>query len=259
MLRWRLVTALILAPVVLAAILYGGWAVFTLILIVVALAAYELANALKPLPFLAAFGTGAFPVLLSIPYGVNGALGGASLSVPWALFWLVGQPEVRTLEALLTFFLMAIWVGTPLAYLGLMGEEPTYGEYLILVAVVGPWISDAGAYFAGRFFGRHLIFPNLSPKKTVEGAVGGLLLTIVVAGFFAYEFLNLSPIEATILGLVISVLSQAGDLFESILKRILDLKDLGHALPGHGGILDRIDSLLFTAPAVYYLYALFAP
>jgi phosphatidate cytidylyltransferase len=256
-LRWRLVTALILAPVVLAAILYGGWAVFALILIVIARAAYELARALKPLPFLAAFGAGAFPVLLSVPYGVSGALAGVFLSLPWALLWLAGQPGTRTLEALLAFFLMAIWVGTPLAHLGLM-EELTYGKYLILAAVVGPWISDAGAYFAGHFFGRHLIYPNLSPKKTVEGAIGGLLLTIAAVGLFAYELLLLSPIEAVSLGLIISVLSQAGDLFESILKRILDLKDLGRALPGHGGILDRIDSLLFTAPAVYYLYTIFA-
>jgi phosphatidate cytidylyltransferase len=253
----RIITALILAPIVLAAIFYGGWAVFALILVVIGRAAYELARALKPLPFLAAFGAGVFPVLLSVPYGVGGALAGVLLSLPWALLWLSGQPESRTLQALLTIFLMAIWVGAPLAHLGLMEEVLPYGRYLILVAVVGPWISDAGAYFAGRFFGRHLIFPNLSPKKTVEGAIGGLLLTIVTVGFFAYEFLSLSPIEAVFLGLVISVLSQAGDLFESVLKRILDLNDLGRALPGHGGILDRIDSLLFTAPAVYYLYALF--
>jgi phosphatidate cytidylyltransferase len=142
-----------------------------------------------------------------------------------------------------------------LAHLGPI-EELAGGTYLLLVAVVGPWISDSGAYFAGRFFGRHLLFPNLSPKKTYEGAFGGLSVTMATVGYFAHEFLGLSTIEAIFLGLAISVFSQAGDLFESTLKRLLDLKDLGSVLPGHGGVLDRIDSLLFTAPAVYYLYVL---
>ena len=258
MLRWRTLTALILAPIVLGTILYGGWAILVVILLVVACAAHELARALKPLPFRAAFGAGVFPVLLSIPYGVTGILAGVVLSLPWALVWLAAQPEARTLRAILALLLMALWVGAPMAHLGLIEDGLAGGTYLILVAVVGPWISDSGAYFGGRFFGRHPLFPNLSPKKTVEGGIGGVLLTMVAVGCFTYWFLYFGPLEAALWGLGISILSQAGDLFESILKRILDLKDLGRALPGHGGILDRIDSLLFTAPAVYYFYVLFA-
>jgi phosphatidate cytidylyltransferase len=256
MLRWRIVTAAVLAPVVLGAIALGGWAIPAVLLVVVALAAYELADALKPLPFAAAFGAGAFPVLLAIPYGVSGIPAGATLSLPWALFWLAGRPEARTVRALLGLLLMALWVGAPLAHLVSMEELAGGGTYLILVAVVGPWISDSGAYFAGYLFGRHPLFPSLSPKKTIEGAIGSLLVTTAVLGYFVHEFLGLGLIEAALLGLAISVFSQAGDLFESTLKRLLDLKDLGSILPGHGGILDRIDSLLFTAPAIYYLYAL---
>ena len=214
MLRWRFVTALILAPIILAAIVYGNWAVVAaVLLIVIARAAQELSRALDKLPFVAAFGAGALPLLLSLSYGTSGALAGVFLSLPWSLLWLSGYPEARTLRALLALLLMALWVGAPLAHLGLMQDLEPDGRYLVLVAVVGPWISDSGAYFAGRFFGRHALFPTLSPKKTV---------------------------------------------FESILKRLLELKDLGRALPGHGGILDRVDSLLFTAPAVYYLYVLSA-
>lgn len=252
MLRWRTVTALVLAPITLAAIVIGKWAIVAVLLVVIAGAAYELSRALEPLPFLAAFGAGALPLLLSIPYRETGVLAGAVAGLPWALFWLAGRPETRTLRAVLAVLLMSLWVGTPLAHLGLF-PDTRYGVVLILIAVVGPWISDSGAYFAGRFFGRRMLFPSLSPKKTVEGGAGGLLLTVLIVGPIAYLLLDYTPAKALIIGAVVSVSSQCGDLFESSLKRILDVKDLGTFLPGHGGVLDRIDSLLFTAPAVYYI------
>jgi phosphatidate cytidylyltransferase len=252
MLWWRTATALVLAPVALGAILVGKWAVLALVCVVVGVAAYELSQALKPLPFVAALGAGTLPILLSIPYGRTGILAGAMLSLPWALLWLAGMPEIRTLRAVLAVLLMALWVGAPLAHLGLFPRS-RYGVILILIAVVGPWVSDSGAYFAGHLFGRRLLFPSLSPNKTVEGSLGGLLLTILVVGFVSYQFLDFSLAKAAVIGAGVSIFSQSGDLFESMLKRILDVKDLGHFLPGHGGILDRIDSLLFTAPAVYYI------
>ncbi len=252
MLRWRTATALVLAPVALGAIALGKWAVLVVVSLVIGVAAYELSQALKPLPFVAALGAGFIPVLLSIPYSRTGILAGALLSLPWALFWLAGKPEIRTLRAVLAVLLMALWVGAPLAHLVLFPRS-RYGVILILIAVVGPWISDSGAYFAGRFFGRHLLFPSLSPKKTVEGSLGGLLATVLVVGFVSYQFLDFTVAKAVVIGAGVSVFSQSGDLFESTLKRILDVKDLGHFLPGHGGVLDRVDSLLFTAPAVYYI------
>lgn len=259
MLRWRTVTALVLAPIVLAAIVIGGrLGVLALVLIVIGLAAYELSRALRPLPFAAALGAGVLPVLISIPYEVTGIMAGVSLSLPWALLWLAGRPQARTLRAVLAILLMAIWVGAPLAHLGLIADERAVPDettriVVILTAVVGPWISDTGAYFAGRFFGRTKIFPALSPKKTLEGSIGGILMTMVVVGAVVHYVLDWSVFLAAMAGIAISLFSQAGDLFESVLKRILDLKDLGKSLPGHGGILDRIDSLLFTAPAVFYI------
>lgn len=255
MLRWRLATALVLAPLVLGAILLGRWAVLALVLAVVSLAAYELAQALNPLPFTAALGAGTLPVLLSVPFGAGGVLGGAVLALPWSLFWLTGRPEARTLRALLALLLMSLWVGAPMSMLALISREES-GVLLILIAVAGPWISDAGAYFAGRLMGRHPLFPNLSPKKTLEGAMGGLLVTVLAVGAVAYYLLGLTPLQAALAGAAVSVFAQSGDLFESLLKRMLELKDLGKTLPGHGGILDRIDSLLFTAPAVYYIFLL---
>jgi phosphatidate cytidylyltransferase len=252
MLRWRTATALVLAPIALASIALGKWAILLVLLVVIAGAAYELSRALEPLPFLAAFGAGALPLLLSIPYHQTGILAGALVCLPWALFWLAGKPEARTLRAVLAVLLMSLWVGAPLAHLGLF-PHTRYGIVLILIAVVGPWISDSGAYFAGRFFGRHLLFPSLSPKKTIEGGLGGLLLTLLIVAPVAYVLLDFGLAKALIIGAVVSIASQCGDLFESSLKRILDVKDLGNFLPGHGGVLDRVDSLLFTAPAVYYI------
>jgi phosphatidate cytidylyltransferase len=251
-LRWRAATALILAPIVLAGIALGERTILALLILLIVGAAYELSRALEPLPFVAALGAGALPLLLSIPYERTGILAGAMASLPWALFWLAGKPEARTLRAVLAVLLMALWVGAPLAHLGLFDRSLT-GVVLILIAVVGPWISDSGAYFAGRFFGRHLLFPTLSPKKTVEGSLGGLLLTVLVVAPISYQLLDFTLPEALLISVGVSVSSQCGDLFESALKRILEVKDLGKVFPGHGGVLDRIDSLLFTAPAVYYI------
>lgn len=252
MLRWRAVTAAVLAPLAIGAIWIGTNAVVLVLLLVMARAAYELARALNALPFLAAAGAGCIPIILSVPYGANGVLAGAMLGLPWSLFWIAVQPETRTLRGVLATLLMSLWVGAALAHVILLSRFDN-DEVAVLIAVVGPWLSDSGAYFGGRFFGRHLLLPSLSPKKTLEGSLGGLLLTILAVGLLAVSFLSLTLLEAVILGAAVSIFSQAGDLFESALKRILDVKDLGHMLPGHGGILDRVDSLLFTAPAVYYL------
>jgi phosphatidate cytidylyltransferase len=251
-LRWRAATALVLAPIALASIALGKWAILVVLLVVIAGAAYELSRALEPLPFVAALGAGALPLLLAMRYGQTGILAGAVASLPWALLWLAAKPETRTLRAVLAVLLMTLWVGVPLAHLGLFPRSQ-YGVVLILIAVVGPWISDSGAYFAGRFFGRHLLLPSLSPNKTVEGSVGGLFLTLLIIAPLSYQLLDFTLVKALIIAAGVSVASQCGDLFESSLKRILDVKDLGTFLPGHGGVLDRVDSLLFTAPAVYYI------
>src|ERR671916_3006703 len=207
MLRWRTVTALVLAPFALAAIMIGEAAVLALVLVVVAGAAYELSRALKPLPFVAAFGAGAIPILLSIPYRQTGILAGAVAGLPWALIWLAARPETRTLRAVLAVLLMSLWVGVPLAHLGLFPRSRD-GVVLILIAVVGPWISDSGAYFAGRFFGRILLFPTLSPNKTVEGSVGGLLLTVLIVAPVALQLLDFTIAKALVMGAGVSVRSE---------------------------------------------------
>lgn len=142
------------------------------------------------------------------------------------------------------------------------------GLFYICLVLSGAWVTDAGGYFFGRFFGRHKMTPEISPKKTVEGAIGGLVSTVFVfllagviytqiaAGARAPVSLNY---PALILMSVVSVLAAVlGDLSASILKRDAHIKDFGNVFPGHGGMLDRFDSVMLVAPAVYFL-ALFLP
>ncbi|TCJ16638.1 hypothetical protein E0L93_07810 [Rubrobacter taiwanensis] len=258
MLRWRFATAAVLAPAILAAIYLGRWTVVAAVLIFAGLAARELSRALRPLSAPAAITVALAPVVLAIPLDEVGALAGVMLSLPVILLWLVVRPERRSLRSAVGALLGSVWIGAAFAHLILLSELPE-PVVPLLIAVVGPWISDAGAYFCGLFFGRHRIFPLASPNKTVEGAVGGGALTVLAVGLASAVFLGLPALAAVFLGGVVALFSQAGDLFESLLKRILDIKDTGHMLPGHGGVLDRIDSLLFTAPAVYYALLIIHP
>lgn len=128
------------------------------------------------------------------------------------------------------------------------------GKYAILIWLVFiiAFGTDIFAYFTGMLLGRHKLCPNISPKKTVEGAIGGLLGSVILSGLFGYFFCRELFVYCIIIGVIGSVMSQLGDLSASIIKRKLKIKDYGHLIPGHGGILDRFDSVLFTAPTVYY-------
>lgn len=129
------------------------------------------------------------------------------------------------------------------------------GEWLVLFLAVVTWASDTGAYYAGTLW-KHPLLPSISPKKTVEGVLGGLVLAVGVA-FLAQQWFTseLSLADAVILGLLLTTVGLLGDLFESMIKRRTGVKDSGGILPGHGGMLDRLDSLLFTAPTFYYYVA----
>ena len=130
----------------------------------------------------------------------------------------------------------------------------TDGGWLVLLSMVVTFGSDTGAYFSGRFLGRHKLYPSVSPNKTIEGAVGGMLtavgLTFVMATYVP-SLANLRTVDCIILGVLGSALAITGDLVESLMKRSFDVKDSGDLIPGHGGILDRIDALLFCGPFVW--------
>lgn len=130
------------------------------------------------------------------------------------------------------------------------------GGYLILSILISIWLCDSAAYFIGSAYGLHKLIPRISPKKSWEGAIAGFIFSVVgmvVSKSFMLEFLSLT--DAIIIGIIIGVFGQIGDLVESLIKRDTNVKDSSSIIPGHGGILDRFDSLLFTAPIVY-LYLL---
>lgn len=149
-----------------------------------------------------------------------------------------------------------IYIGGLLTTVDLLHGLP-FGARWVVLAMMLAFLSDTAAYFAGRTFGKHKLYEKLSPKKTIEGSLGGLVGAIGGA-FFALYVMNLPiPVpHAIALGLVAGGLGQAGDLLESMLKRSAGVKDSGNILPGHGGLLDRVDALMFTASATW-LYAVY--
>jgi len=134
------------------------------------------------------------------------------------------------------------------------------GILLVWFALISVWVNDSFAYFIGSKYGRRRLRSNISPNKTVEGSIGGLAGSITVSVLFLRYYIipQLPVITAIMIGLIIGILSQIGDLAASAIKRNAGIKDFGKLIPGHGGILDRIDSILFAAPTVYYILALFS-
>jgi phosphatidate cytidylyltransferase len=148
----------------------------------------------------------------------------------------------------------SLWCVSPLVSLGVLQVLYTPAGYMwwwktpLLLVVLPLWVGDTLAYFIGRSFGKHLLAPKISPKKTVEGGIANLI-GCLGAAYGVGVLIGVPPAIAVGCGLIAGVLGQVGDLYESSLKRLAGLKDTGALLPGHGGILDRIDSLLLVAPA----------
>jgi CDP-diglyceride synthetase len=137
-----------------------------------------------------------------------------------------------------------------------MGLYFSRGELALWMVLLGTWASDTFAYFFGIAFGKHK-FCSVSPKKSMEGAVAGFIFAFAVTGGIAYHGLHAEVFPALLLGLTVAFFAPVGDLIESILKRSFDIKDSGNFFPGHGGVLDRFDSLIFAVPAVFYVMKLF--
>jgi phosphatidate cytidylyltransferase len=265
----RVATAAIAIPALIVVLWLGRWWIAALVLVLAVLAGVETFRLLGQAGYraLPALGTA-----IGVALVVDGALF-AEPSGKAFLFLVAGfilaalgsflRADPRDgLATLITTVFGGLFVGL-LAFLprlaGLDLAMPAgaslaglldAGRWWLIAAVLGVWAYDTGAYFAGRTIGGPRFLTAISPSKTWAGAVGGLLAATVVEGLLL-SGLGRGPVEALVLGPLVAVAAQAGDLAESMLKRAAGAKDSGTLFPGHGGVLDRVDSLLFAAPVVY--------
>jgi phosphatidate cytidylyltransferase len=179
-------------------------------------------------------------------------------SVLWLLMFLyfaltVISKNRTSIDQIALSFIGVVYIGLGFHYMAFTRtiDEGLFWTLLLFGCI---WFTDIGGYFAGRIFGKRLLWPLISPKKTIEGAIGGIALSIVNAVIFSLIRPDLLFIlEAVMIGLLVSILGQLGDLIQSAYKRIRNIKDSGKFLPGHGGILDRTDSWIIVFPFVHLL------
>jgi phosphatidate cytidylyltransferase len=271
----RVASALALFPVVVWLIAHGGWYLRGLMIAATVIGLHEYGRAVSPTDLVArvllvAVGTLSLvvglisnelvPVLFALQLGVL-TMGAVTVLRP-------GEDLPRAFQQLTAWVFVLFWVVPPLvsvARLRDLGEAlPSTGRAsLVLIVLLATWSNDTFAYFAGRLFGKHKMAGAISPKKTWEGFAGGMIGSVAfLAGLStllpAY-FPSLTLIDAVCVGVPVSFLGPMGDLVESLWKRAVGIKDSGNILPGHGGILDRIDAVFFTAPWVLAYFAWVKP
>jgi phosphatidate cytidylyltransferase len=195
-------------------------------------------------------------LLVFIPFcgGERLALAGITgLFLAFSLLFLFRIRDITTAARDIAYAILGfLYIPFLLMHLVLL-RQTAYGWQWLLVIMLIVMTNDSAAYYTGSAFGKHRLYPLVSPKKSIEGALGGLVGSICGTLLAKYTFFpQLSLADALITAVVIGTLGQTGDLFESLLKRSFGVKDSGGCIPGHGGVLDRLDSIIFAAPAMYY-------
>jgi phosphatidate cytidylyltransferase len=257
--------AFLLLAVVLTVWVLPPVATVVLVAVVAATAGAELAGmagrvgAPVPAVFLG-LASAALAVALAV-FGRGGAAGGEAVFPAVLLGFVVvagvvalrlGPPTPQTLSRAAVLFMAPGYLGLPLG--SVAWTQAAYGPAATSWLVGAIAASDSAQYYCGRLFGRRQLAPSISPAKTVEGAIGGVLAAGTASALLGpWSLPGLSPMLAAFIGVVLSTSGIAGDLFESLLKRSAGVKDSGAMIPGHGGVLDRIDSYLFAAP-VFFLF-----
>jgi phosphatidate cytidylyltransferase len=264
MLRERLRTAGVLVAVFVAIFLLSpAWLLCAIATLVVVLAAWEYYAMTDPRQ---ALGDRILCLALAALFPAAALAGKPDLLIGLLFFSflllcfrsLFGTQELRNrFEEIHRRFFGIVWVGFTLSHFLLLTCLDSWRAWVFTILIV-IYVGDGAAYFSGTYLGKRKLAPRLSPKKTWEGAAGGLLGS--VAAMFLCKVLFFSPLstaQALWVAVLLAVSGQMGDLVESLVKRCCDVKDSGNILPGHGGILDRIDSVLFAFPTGYYLAAFF--
>jgi phosphatidate cytidylyltransferase len=254
----RLLSAFIALPFVLYLMWIGGWPFLGLTFTATLICTYEMTCMSAPNDKVAQI---VFPILsaLLLAAGMTGVLSTeyaivviAFLPIITMCFFLFRVGDVNTVAARAGLTMMGIvWAGGLLSVSCLRLVDR--GGAWVFLACILSWGSDTGAYFAGRMFGKHKLYEAVSPKKTWEGAIGGVVISTAVA-FVQHYFWptppDIDPIHLAILAPIACVFGQLGDLAESLLKRSVGVKDSGKIMPGHGGLFDRVDALIFVGAAL---------
>ncbi|MEB3749596.1 MULTISPECIES: phosphatidate cytidylyltransferase [Geobacillus] len=256
--KQRIITGVIAAALFLPIVIFGGFPFIIVTYIIATVGLFELLRmkGMRPLSLAGAAGFAALWLLL-VPARYGGewlSAGAAKFAVIVGLAFLLLIATVVTKNALT--FDEAAFVVLAVLYVGVgffcFAAIRLTGLSYLVYALFVIWATDIGAYFCGRAFGRRKLWPEISPKKTVEGALGGIVSAVVVAAVYEWAAEPFASFAAALsLALLLSVFGQLGDLVESAFKRHYGVKDSGAILPGHGGVLDRFDSLLFVLPLLY--------
>ena len=258
----RLLVAAVLLPVVIGITYLGGWWLFALALAGGFIALHELYGIARELrPLVLGGYLGFVLALLGLQLGGLAWMLGGILSTFVFAFVVYGLSDVRP-SATSSFgvtLLGVVWIGAGLGCLLLVRDIPEFGFWAVMAVLFTVFAADTGAFFVGRALGRHKMAPAISPGKSWEGFVGGVAAAMATTFLILYkdrdEFLTIP--QTLVLGAVVALAAALGDLFESAVKRDLAVKDSGRLLGGHGGMLDRLDSLLWAGPAAFYVILAF--
>ena len=266
MLRTRVLSAAVLIPLVASVTYAGGWVLAGVILLVVVLAAHEFFTLMKKegyQPSLPASAVTMAALIVVARMSAPNLLGAVlAAAVIGTLIWqLLRPPEGQPTQSWALTLGAALWLGWLGSHFVLLRDlSPAFGlgmgtRWLVLAFLV-TWINDSAAYFVGKAIGRHPCCPYLSPKKTWEGTIGGWLGGVAATMLLGYWLVDLPWGPGLALGVLVATVAPFGDLAKSMVKRQMQVKDFSSLIPGHGGMFDRIDSLLFVAPVVYYFATL---
>lgn len=258
--KQRIITGVIAAVLFIGITLYGSWPFSLLILLLTGIGMFELLRMKRmELSFVGGIGF-LLAVLIALPQDWMSSLepftktDAIILAVLLLLVVTVVQKNNTDYNHISFVLFSAIYVGFGFFYL-LETRILEGGVQLLFLILFMIWATDSGAYFVGKSIGKRKLWPVISPNKTIEGAVGGIFFSLVV-GLISYftHFVDMSLSNILLISLIVGIFGQIGDLAESAFKRIYDVKDSGTLLPGHGGILDRLDSALFVFPLLHVLH-----